>query len=224
MPASMAGSLSPDAQKFDALGISLNGTAFYPSLPPKEAAMRYSFRLDMAFAAAMVIGSVATSAEPAAFSCPKAGTVEQRGAYTFKYKGPSAKDRYLCTGVDSFDKPFARMFNLYGPIFSKAPNLRSGMLDLLSGKQTSVSFTFEDKSSETWKFLRREQVIIAGKQINAMVFDHERQRHPNSTHPFHGHYTVWLDGLWVKSVLTSTDGEVARGEVRPYEDTLITLP
>lgn len=188
--------------------------------------MKYSFRLNMIFAGAMMIGSIAASAEPVVFSCPKPGTVEQRGGYTYKYNGPSPRDPYLCTGVDSFDKPFARMFNWYGPSYSKAPNLRSDMLGLLSGTQTSVSFTFEDKSSETWKFLRREHVTIAGKQINAMMFDHERQRHPNSTHPFHGHFTVWLDpanGLWVKSVLTSSDGEVAR-EGKPYQDTLITLP
>ncbi|HVY16820.1 MAG TPA: hypothetical protein VHB27_16480 [Rhodopila sp.] len=188
--------------------------------------MKFTFRLPIGFVAGLLLGSTGAMAQTAAFSCPKPGTVEQRGSYTSKYTGTSPGDPFVCVGTNSFDKPFGRLFNWYGPIYSKTPNLRQGMLDLISGRQTHVSFTFEEGSTENWTFLRREDVTIAGRAVHAMVFDHERQRFPSSRHPFHGRYTQWLDpvnGLWVKSVLTASDGEIAM-EAKPYQDTLITIP
>jgi hypothetical protein len=165
-------------------------------------------------------------AQPIDFSCPKPGTVEERGAYKTQYTGASPSDPYICNGSDSWNKPQTLVFNFYKPGDIQGTDVRTGMIDLFAGRKTSVSVTLGAGGAETWKILRREQITIAGKKLDTIVFDQERERFPTSMHPFHGHYTRWLDakdGLWVKAELSVISGELAL-ERKPYQDSAITLP
>jgi hypothetical protein len=178
--------------------------------------------------ALMAIGTSASfaQAQPVDFACPRPGTIEERGAFKTQYTGPSPTDPYLCNGLDSWGKPQALLFNFFRPTDIQGTDVRAGMLDLLASRKTSVSFTFASGSAETWKMLRHEQVTFAGKKIDTIVIDQERERFPSSRRPFHGHYTHWLDprdGLWVKADLNVISGETAM-ERKPFQDSAITLP
>ena len=176
--------------------------------------------------AAISTGISFAQAQPIDFACPKPGTVEERGSYKTQYTGTSTSDPYVCNGLDSWSKPQALLFNFYRPGDIERTDVRAGMLELFSGRKTSVSVTLGAGGAETWKVLRREQVTIAGRKIDAVVFDQERERFATSTHPFHGHYTRWLDpkdGLWVKAELSIISGEIAM-ERKPFQDTSIMIP
>jgi hypothetical protein len=171
-------------------------------------------------------GASFAHAQPVDFACPKPGTIEERGPYKRQSTGASPSDPYLCNGSDSWNKPQVLLFNFYKPEDVQGTDVRTGMLDLFAGRKTSVTVTLGAGSRETWKILRREQITIAGRKIDAVVFDQERERFATSLRPFHGHYTRWLDpknGLWVKAELTVISGETAM-ERKAYQDTAITLP
>jgi hypothetical protein len=165
-------------------------------------------------------------AQSADFACPKSGTIEERGAYKAQYEGPSPSDPYVCKSLDTWNKPRALLFNFYSPNELESGNIRTAMLDLFTGRTPSLTVQLKSGSTETWTVLRREQVNIGGSAIDTIVLDEERSRFPNSLHPFHGHYTRWLDpkdGLWVKAEFGNISGETAQ-ERKPYQDTSIRFP
>jgi len=165
-------------------------------------------------------------AQPADFACPKPGTIEERGAYKAEYAGPSPGAPYLCNSVDTWNKPRALLFNFYNPNEVATADVTNSLVDLFAGRTPSLTVNLKSGSIEKWTMLRREQVNIGGTSIEAIVFDEERWRFPSSLHPFHGHYTRWLDpkdGLWVKAESSDVSGETAR-ERKPYQDTSIRFP
>jgi hypothetical protein len=152
------------------------------------------------------------------FACPKAGTIEQRAVSTLKYTGTSPSDPYICTLINRVGKPELRLFNLF--LLSDDNNtaaatgpVRAGILGLLSGRQTNVSFIYTAPGGflihETWTLLRKEPLAVDGKNFNTIVFDREMTADAKQQNAFHGHYTLWLDpktGLWLKSDLTGVSG------------------
>ena len=187
--------------------------------------MKSGFVFGMISAAAMLLVSAPAFAQGVGFSCPKPGTVEMRGGHTYSYAGVSTRDPYFCTGT--YDgKPMGKLFNFYPPGFLKTPNVRDGMVALMTGKQTSVTLTLESGSTETWTLLRREPLTIGGKTYNTVVFSFDRHRYSNSRNPFHGKFTRWLDpanGLWLKATLDTMEGETQL-EYQPYVDSAVIIP
>ncbi len=87
------------------------------------------------------------------------------------------------------------------------------MLDLLSGRKTTVSFPYTAFNGyieqDTWTLLRKEQYAIDGKTVEVLVLDHDVAGDPRGTSAFHGRYTHWLDpksGVWLKTELTVVSG------------------
>ena len=157
-------------------------------------------------------------AQPVDFACPKAGTIEQRSITTLKYTGPSPSDPFECTLINRLGKPETRLFNIFliedsnNTPAATAP-VRAGMLDLLAGRKTSVSFLVASPrgyiTHETWTVLRKETLAVDGKSFATVVFDRDLASDPKLQNAFHGHYTNWLDpktGLWLKSDLTGATG------------------
>jgi hypothetical protein len=177
----------------------------------------------------------AANADQAIFSCPKPGTIEERGVSTLKYTGTSPGDPFVCARLDSRAKPELRLFNLYSlsdtnntPAANAA--VRAGLLDLLSGRKTSASFAYTAINGyiqqEKWTLLRKEPYQIEGKTVETLVFDEETTGDPRGTSGFHGHYTRWLDpqsGLWLKADLAVVSGA---GNFYPqaYRVRSVTLP
>ena len=133
------------------------------------------------FLAACLACAAATvsQAQPVNFACPKAGTVEERAVSTQKYTGTSPSDPYICTMLGRTGKPELRLFNLYplsdinNTAAATAP-IRTGMLDLLSGRKTSVSFPRTASNGyilqETWTLLRKEPYAVNGTDIRHTLF------------------------------------------------------
>lgn len=174
-------------------------------------------------------------AQPVDFACPKAGTVEERAVSMQKYTGTSPGDPYICALLGRTGKPELRLFNLFplSEINNTAPAtapVRAGMLDLLSGRKTSVSFPHTASNGyiqqETWTFLRKEPYTVNGKTFDTIVFDQEVKSDPRGRSDFHGHYTQWVDpkaGLWLKSDLSVISGSTNMYP-QAYRDHAITLP
>jgi hypothetical protein len=182
--------------------------------------------LGLATLLAISTGAGLARAQHTDFACPKPGTVEERGAYKAQYAGPSPTDPYLCNVVDTWNKPHALLFNFYSPNDVESAEMRAAMADLFAGRTPGLTVKLKSGSTEKWTILRREQVAIGGQTIDAIVFDEERSRFSNSLHPFHGHYTRWLDpkdGLWIKAEYGEVSGETAM-ERKPYQDTSIRVP
>ena len=170
------------------------------------------------FAAVLLTCMTAAKADQPSFSCPKAGTVEERGVSTLTYTGASPADPYVCTRLDARSKPELRMFNLYALSDSNntaAANTaaRAGMIDLLSGRKTTVSFPYTAFNGyveqDTWTLLRREPYSIDGNTVEVLVLDHEVAGDARGTSAFHGRYTHWLDpksGVWLKTELAVISG------------------
>ena len=190
------------------------------------------------FAAACLTYAAASTvsyAQPVEFACPKAGVVEQRAVSTQKYTGTSPGDPYVCALLDRTGKPELRLFNLYplSNINNNAASLapvRAGMLDLLSGRKTSVSFPYTATNGyilqETWTLLRKEPYDIDGQKLETLVFDQEVKADPRARSDFHGHYTQWFapkTGLWVKSDLQVISGSTNYYS-QAYRDHSITMP
>ncbi len=175
---------------------------------------------------AVSTGAGLARAQSIDFACPKPGTVEERGAYVVHYEGPSPADPYLCNVVGPWSKPRALLFNFFNPNDVEASDIRAAMADLFAGRTPGLTVRFKSGSTETWTIVRREPVSIGGQSIDAIVFDVERSRFPASRHPFHAHYTRWLDpkdGLWIKAEYSGVTGETAQ-ERKPYQDTSIRFP
>jgi hypothetical protein len=177
------------------------------------------FSRHLLFGAALVGFHVtAANADQVAFSCPKPGTVEERGVSTLKYTGTSPSDPFVCARLDARSKPELRLFNLYA--LSETNNTaaanaaaQTGMLDLLSGRKTSVSFPYTASNGyieqDTWTLLRKEPYSIDGKTVEVLVLDHDVVGDPRGTSGFHGRYTHWLDpksGVWLKTELAVISG------------------
>jgi hypothetical protein len=169
-------------------------------------------------AACFSFAAVTTAhAQSADFTCPKAGTVEQRAVSTYTYNGASP-DPAICMVTNRVGKPELRLFNLYllSDINNNAAALspiRAGMSDILSGRKTSVTYPAMASNgyieSETWTFARKESLKVEDKTFNALVFDREITSDPRGRSAFHGHYTVWVDpkaGLWLKVDLMGASG------------------
>nr|WP_294504713.1 hypothetical protein [uncultured Rhodopila sp.] len=177
------------------------------------------FARPLIFAALLIAVHVTTAlAQPAPFACPKPGTVEERGVSTLKYTGTSPSDPYVCARLDPRAKPELRLFNLYALSDSNntpAANaaVRAGLLDLLSGRKTSVSFPYTAYNGyiqqENWTLLRKEPYSIDGKTVETLVFETETTGDSRGTSGFHGRYTRWLDpksGVWLKADLAIISG------------------
>jgi hypothetical protein len=188
------------------------------------------------FVAAIVLICVTTAnADQATFSCPKAGTIEERGVSILKYTGTSPADAYVCARLDARSKPELRLFNLYAlsdtnnTAAANAP-ARSGMIDLLSGRKTSVSFPYTAFNGyieqDSWTLLRKEPYSIDGKTVEVLVLDHDVVGDSRGTSAFHGRYTHWLDpktGVWLKTELTVISGS-ANFWPQAYRVRTVTLP
>jgi hypothetical protein len=169
-------------------------------------------------AAILLVCTTAAEADQISFSCPRAGTVEERGVSTLKYTGTSPADPYVCARLDARSKPELRLFNLYA--LSDTNNTaaantaaRAGMIDLLSGRKTTVSFPYTAFNGyieqDTWTLLRREPYSIDGNTVEVVVLDHEVAGDSRGTSAFHGRYTHWLDpksGVWLKTELSVISG------------------
>ena len=200
--------------------------------------------------AACLICAAAASvshAQPVAFACPKAGTVEERvdptrdGAVsTLKYTGASPGDPYLCARLAASGKPELRLFNFYlismsdtnSTAAANAP-VRAGMLELLSGRKASVSFDYTDPDGsvthQTWMFVRKEPLTVGDKTFDTSVFDQEVIGGKGQGRAAK-HYIRWLDqkaGLWLKvnfSVTSIGARTATTTYVDGYRDRSITLP
>ena len=193
-----------------------------------------SLRPFLAAGLACAAGTVA-QAQPASFACPKPGTVEERAVSTQKYTGTSPNDPYICTMLGRTGKPELRLFNLY-PLSDINNNeaamapVQAGMLDLLSGRKTSVNFPRTASNGyilqETWTLLRKEPYTVNGQTFETIVFDQEIKSDPRARSDFHGHYTMWLApkaGLWLKSDLHVISGST-NYYPQAYQDHAITTP
>jgi hypothetical protein len=168
----------------------------------------------LSFAAATTVAH----AQSADFTCPKAGTVEQRAVSTYTYNGASPSDPTICLVTNRVGKPELRQFNLFPltELNSNAQTLatvRADMLDVLSGRKTSTTFQrLAPRGSvlqETWTFLRKEAYLLDGKTYNTIVLDEDMKGDPRNSADFHGHYTHWFDprsGLWLKTELSVISG------------------
>ncbi len=177
----------------------------------------------------------AAHAAQVTFSCPAPGTLEQRGVSTLKYTGTSAADSFVCARLDPRGKAELRLFNLYalsGTNNTAAANVaaRSGMMDLLSGRKTSVSFPYTAFNGyiqqDTWTLLRREPYAIDGKTVEVLVLDHDVASDARGTSGFHGRYTHWLDpktGIRLKMELSVITGS-ANFWPQAYRVRSVTLP
>ena len=180
--------------------------------------------------------SSACFAQPVAFACPKAGTVEVRGPYIFKYTGPSSDDPYICTLIDPWGRPDHELFNIYrlsGRFDTAEANAaaREGMLELLSGQKTSVRFEYTNANGtvdvQIWTMLRQERYQLNGKTYELIVFDNEHISDSRTNRSLHAHYIRWLNpemGLWLKAELQIVSGGDTWHHPKPYVDTDITLP
>lgn len=194
------------------------------------------FALRVVFVTAIVLTcGTAVQADQIIFSCPKAGTVEERGVSTLKYAGTSPADPYVCARFDARSKPELRLFNLYtlsdtnNTAAANAP-ARAGMLELLSGRKTSVSFPYTAFNGyiqqDTWTLLRKEPYSIDSKTVEVLVLDHDVVCDSRGTSGFHGHYTHWLDpksGVWLKTELAVISGS-ANFWPQAYRVRTVTLP
>lgn len=152
------------------------------------------------------------------FSCPKAGTVEQRAVSTITYNGPSPSDPTICMITNRLRKPEQRLYNLFllSDINNNASALapmKAGLSDILSGRKTSVTFPGMASNgyveTDTWNFVRKEPLTVGDKTFNTLVFDREITADPHGRSAFHGHYMMWIDpaaGLWLKSELMGASG------------------
>jgi hypothetical protein len=187
--------------------------------------------------AAGLAGVAATiaQAQPAPFACPKPGTVETRAVTTQQYTGTSPNDPYICAMLNRLGKPELRLFNLY-PLSDVNNNaaamapIKTGMLDLLSGRKTQVNFPRTASNgyilAETWTFLRKEPLSVGGTKFDTLVFDQEIKSDPRGRSDFHGHYTMWLApsaGLWLRSDLHVVSGST-NYYPQAYQDHDITTP
>jgi hypothetical protein len=179
----------------------------------------------------VVAGSDRTAtAQAANFTCPKEGTVEVRGVYKVQYLGPSGTDPYVCNSLDAWGKKKALLFNYFlVNDANKSPAARDGLIALLSGSKTSVTFDNTNVATGygfhgTWTFLRRETLTVGSKTFNTMVFERKSRRIGTS---WEGEYLLWLDprsGLWLKSVFRFIDGISSGQPYANYEDVSISLP
>jgi hypothetical protein len=168
----------------------------------------------LSFAAATTVAH----AQSADFTCPTAGTVEQRAVSTYTYNGASPSDPTICMVTNRVGKPELRLFNLFPltELNSNAQTLatvRANMLDVLSGRKTSATFQrLAPRGSilqETWTFLRKEPYSLDGKTYNTVVLDEDMKGDPRERNDFHGHYTHWVDpksGFWLKTELNVISG------------------
>jgi hypothetical protein len=173
-------------------------------------------------------GMSVAQAQVVDFACPKAGVVEERGLGKIQYTGASPSDPYVCNRQNYKNEPEARLFNFYLLEDSSNAAVRAALTEILSGRKPSVKFDYTSPtrylSHETWTFLRREQVTIAGKAIATVVYDRETTYETRGA--FHGHFVQWLDpknGLWVKGESNFISGQVS-GQPPSYQDHSITLP
>jgi len=186
-------------------------------------------------AALLYITVTAAHADQVTFSCPKAGTVEERGVSILKYTGASPADPYVCARLDPRGRPELRLFNLYAlsdtnnTAAANAP-ARSGMMDLLSGRKTSASFPYTAFNGyiqhDTWTLLRKESYSIDGKTVEVLVLDHDVIGDSRGPSGFHGRYTHWLDpqtGIWLKMELAVISGS-ANFWPQAYRVRTVTLP
>jgi hypothetical protein len=189
------------------------------------------------FAALVSTGVTAAHADQVMFSCPKPGTIEERGVSTLKYTGTSTADPYVCARLDPRGKPELRLFNLYALSDNNNNNTeaanapaRSGMMDLLSGRKTGVSFPYTAFNGyiqhETWTLLRKEPYAVDGKTVEVLVLDHDVVGDSRGTSGFHGRYTHWLDpqtGIWLKTELLVIGG-AANYYPQAYRVRSVTMP
>ena len=173
--------------------------------------------------------TAACFAQPIHFSCPPAGTVEQRGLGKLTYTGPSSADSFICEFSDYSNRSKSLLFNFYAPDATNKETIRSEMIDLLSRKKPTVSFEFTTRQSpwmfkHTWTYLRRERLRIGGRTFNTVVLEEETLQTNGAQ--LHGVFTRWLDpmnGLWLKSHFRYISGQVTGG-VSGYQDVSITFP
>jgi hypothetical protein len=193
-----------------------------------------AWRLRLLSACTIFSGCFGTAlAQPVNFICPKAGTVEVRSLGRIQYTGSSATDPYVCKRLNIWGKPQARLFNFYPVGDADYADVRAALSEIFSGKQTRVSFNHARPPRgipfrETWTFLRRENVTVAGKTFNTIVFDREElQLLPfTGDTAFHAHDVLWFDpetGLWVKAQFHPLSGEYQNVEW-DYEDLSIIEP
>jgi hypothetical protein len=173
-------------------------------------------------------------AQSADFTCPKAGTAMDLRVSVYKYDGASASDPLICNTRRNGTAE-QRYFNLY-PVSNNnngaaalAP-IKAGLSDMLSGRKTSVTFGATMSNgyveSETWTFVRKQNLSISDKSFNTMVFTREITADPHGRSAFHGVYTVWVDpkaGLWLKTGLSDVSGQ-ANLYPQPYTAQSVTLP
>jgi hypothetical protein len=183
---------------------------------------------------AFVAAATGSNAQAINYACPKAGTVVQNGAYTFKFTGPSVSDPFICQ-LGSASKVQLRLFNFYAlsdRINTSEVNapLRAAMADLLEGRKNTVTVHYTNRlgyvQTETWTFLRAEPYTVDGKTFKTIVFDHDLVADPRGTSRCHAHYVRWLDpetGIWVRSDLTVLGGQCGTYP-QSYRVDAITVP
>jgi hypothetical protein len=108
------------------------------------------------------------------------------------------------------------------------------MLDLLSGRKASVSFSYIDSdgsvTQQMWTFVRKEPLAINDKTFDPNVFDQQVLGETGQGRAAQ-HYIRWLDpktGLWLKVDFGVLSGNRNKGAhatyVEGYRDRSITPP
>jgi hypothetical protein len=168
------------------------------------------------------------------FNCPGAGTLMEGtssgSTFKTKYIGADSNAPTVCRRTDlerQTDGSF--IYNFYDLKFAASPApIQASMDDLFSGRKNSVEFQRHSTLFggtdfiDTWTNAGREQIQIAGRKINAWIFNYELRGLRSA---YHAKRKIWYDpatGLYVKSTYQHLDGAI--GTAGPWEATSISIP
>jgi hypothetical protein len=168
----------------------------------------------------LVAGVMPAHSQPAAFTCPKAGTVAQYELGKVLYKGATPTDPYNCVIINLFGKEVTRLFNFYPGDLPEYATVKAAMIPLFLKQVQSVVFVFTAVSNRnqykhTWNFLRKETITFDSRKIDADVYEVRVQGQLGNS--FDGKWIWWFDpamGIWIKSQFSLTSG-VATGVTPP---------
>jgi hypothetical protein len=156
---------------------------------------------------------------PVQFRCPASGTkVESRTdqqVFEWESLGAEADDPTLCHRKSGMWTTGEFYFGLTSRATTDGlAELRAGYQDLFSGRRTEFTVRTSGISvggqrndyDNTWKRLPDEAIVVAGRTVNAVVFQHFQQ-----SPRFAGGstQTLWYDpqtGVWVKRQVTVAPG------------------
>jgi hypothetical protein len=208
-----------------------SGAASYQALI-RRAATRLTARAHEGLIAAAVgalMFGLPSYSQAAGFTCPNAGTVAQYQFGRVQYQGAAQSDPYLCALVNIYGKNVPLLFNFYGARASDYSTIENALVPLFAKQIKSASFVFQStlnnghELTETWTFLRTEEITLSGRNISTDVLELRRQRKLGHSYDFR--WTLWFDpvtGIWIKRELTAMTPLTGQG-ITPSEGQLVSI-